>query len=94
MGAFITPSTLPGESYNAQAAQKAPAGTDCYHSQESGAGTDPIALDKIVDNVNRSLKGWANYFHYRNSNQVMEKVKTHAEQRLRAHLVKRHKVKG
>ena len=44
-------------------------------------------------NVNRSLKGWASYFHYRNSNQVMEKVKTHAEQRLRTHLMKRHNVK-
>jgi RNA-directed DNA polymerase len=43
--------------------------------------------------VNRSLSGWANYFHYRNSNQAMEKVKTHAEQRVRAHLMKRHKVK-
>ena len=53
----------------------------------------PIALDKMVGNVNRSLRGWANYFHYRNSNQVMEKVKTHAEQRLRKHLMKRHKVK-
>ena len=53
----------------------------------------PIALDKMVGNVNRSLRGWANYFHYRNSNQVMEKVKTHAEQRLRQHLMKRHKVK-
>ena len=42
----------------------------------------PIALETIVDNVNRSLQGWANYFHDRNTHQVMEKVKTHAEQRL------------
>ena len=62
-------------------------------TQMTGRELTPIALDKIVDNVNSSLKGWANYFHYRNSNQVMEKVKTHAEQRLRAHLMKRHKVK-
>jgi RNA-directed DNA polymerase len=59
----------------------------------TGRGLTPIALEKIVGNVNRSLSGWANYFHYRNSNQVMEKVKTHAEQRLRRHLMKRHKVK-
>ena len=26
-----------------------------------------IALDDIVGNVNRSLRGWAHYFHYRNS---------------------------
>ena len=62
-------------------------------TQLTGRELTPIALDKIVGNVNRSLKGWANYFHYRNSNQVMEKVKTHAEQRLRTHLMKRHKVK-
>ena len=47
----------------------------------------------MVGNVNRSLRGWVNYFHYRNSNQIMEKVKTHAEQRMRKHLMKRHKVK-
>ena len=40
-----------------------------------------------------SLPASANYFQYRNSTQVMEKVKLHAEQRLRTHLMKRHKVK-
>ena len=59
----------------------------------TGRELTPIALKKIVGNVNRSLRGWVNYFHYRNSNQGMEKVKTHAEQRLRKHLMKRHKVK-
>ena len=52
-----------------------------------------IALDDIVGNVNRSLRGWANYFHYRNSSLAMSKVRNHAEQRLRTHLMKRHKVK-
>jgi RNA-directed DNA polymerase len=59
----------------------------------TGRELTPITLDKIVGNVNRSLRGWANYFHYRNSNLVMEKLKVHAEQRLRRHLMKRHKVK-
>lgn len=59
----------------------------------TGRELTPIALDKIVGNVNRSLNGWVNYFHYRNSSQVLEKVKTHAEHRLRVHLMKRHKVK-
>jgi hypothetical protein len=53
----------------------------------------PIPLANIVGSVNRSLNGWVNYFHYRNSNQVMEKVRTHAEQRMRTHLMKRRKVK-
>lgn len=59
----------------------------------TGRELTPIALAKIVGNVNRSLNGWANYFHYRNSNRALEKVKTHAEQRVRVHLMKRHHVK-
>ena len=59
----------------------------------TGRELTPIALEKIVGNVNRSLRGWVNYFHYRNSNQIMEKVKAHAEQRMRTHMMKRHKVK-
>lgn len=59
----------------------------------TGRELTPMPLETIVGNVNRSLKGWVSYFHYRNSNQVMEKVKTHTEQRMRKHLMKRHKVK-
>ncbi|WP_409559343.1 group II intron maturase-specific domain-containing protein [Accumulibacter sp.] len=47
-----------------------------------------------MGNVNRSLRGWANYFHYRNSSQAINKVRYHAEDRLRTHLLKRHKMKG
>ncbi len=50
-------------------------------------------LSDIVANVNRSLRGWANYFHFRNSSKMMSKVRYHAEERLRTHLMKRHKVK-
>jgi len=53
----------------------------------------PIPLEDIVRNVNRSLKGWVNYFHYRNSGAVMRNVKRHAETRLVIHMMKRHKVK-
>lgn len=59
----------------------------------TGRELTPIPLETIVGNLNRSLRGWVSYFHYRNSNQIMEKVKTHAEQRMRKHLMKRHKVK-
>ncbi len=52
-----------------------------------------IALSDIVRNINRSLRGWVNYFHYRNSSLVMSKVRNHAEDRLRTHLMKRHKIK-
>jgi RNA-directed DNA polymerase len=52
-----------------------------------------IPLGDIVGNVNRSLRGWANYFDYRNSSLAMSKVRNHAEERLRTHLMKRHKIK-
>ncbi|MBW6519946.1 MAG: hypothetical protein K0A99_02900 [Desulfoarculaceae bacterium] len=35
-----------------------------------------------------------NYFHCRNSSLIMVKVRNHAEERLRIHLMKRHKVKS
>ena len=53
----------------------------------------PIPMEDIVGSMNATLRGWANYFHYRNSSRVLEKVKTHAEERLRTHLMKRHNVK-
>jgi RNA-directed DNA polymerase len=53
-----------------------------------------IPLSDIVGNVNRSLRGWANYFHYRNSSLAMTKVRTHAADRLRTHLMNRHKIKN
>ena len=52
-----------------------------------------IPLNDIVGSMNRSLNGWVNYFHYRNSSLALSKVKSHAEDRLRTHLMKRHKVK-
>ena len=53
----------------------------------------PIPLENIIGSMNAVLRGWTNYFHYRNSSCVLGKVRTHAEERLRKHLMKRHKVK-
>jgi RNA-directed DNA polymerase len=53
----------------------------------------PIPLEDIVGSMNTTLRGWTNYFQYRNSSKVLTKVRTHAEERLRTHLMKRHKVK-
>ena len=41
----------------------------------TGRHLTPIPLSDIVGTVNRSLRGWANYFHYRNSSQAMAKVR-------------------
>ena len=59
----------------------------------TGRKLTPIALETIVENVNRSLRGWVHYFHYRNSSLAMNKVSNHAQDRLRTHLMKRHKIK-
>lgn len=61
---------------------------------QTGRNLTAIPLAEVVGAMNRSLRGWVNYFHRRNSSQSMEKVKLHAEQSLRTHLMKRHKVKG
>jgi len=53
-----------------------------------------IPLGDVVANVNRSLRGWANYFHHRNSSEAMSEVRNHAEERLRTHLRKRHKIRN
>ena len=53
-----------------------------------------IPLEDVVRNVNRSLRGWANYFHFRNSSDKMGHVRHHAEERLRTHLRKRHKIRN
>jgi len=60
----------------------------------TGRHLTAIPLGDIVANVNRSLSGWANYFHYRNSSVAMGKVRQHAEERLRTHLMKRHKIRN
>lgn len=53
-----------------------------------------IALDEVVGSVNRSLRGWASDFYFRNASLAMSQVRSHAEQRLRIPLRKRHKVKS
>lgn len=50
-------------------------------------------LPDVVQEVNQLLNGWTGYYHYRNSSGVFARVKRHAEERLRIHLRKRHKIK-
>lgn len=49
-------------------------------------------MPQVVGEVNRTLRGWANYFHYRNCIGVMGDVKMHVEERVRTHLRRRHKL--
>ena len=52
----------------------------------------PIPLIDLVSQVNMSLRGWSGYFHYRNSTAVFGQVKWYAEERMRTHLRRRHKL--
>ena len=51
-------------------------------------------IKEVVRDLNQVLRGWSGYFHYRNSSLALSKVKRHAEERLRIHLRKRHKVRA
>jgi len=48
----------------------------------------------IVNELNATMRGWVGYFHYRNCSTALKNLRRHAEERLRTHLRKRHKVKG
>ena len=60
--------------------------------QQTDRRLTPVPLVDVVRNMNASLRGWVGYFHYRNSSKVLDKVKTQAEERLRTHLMRRHKI--
>lgn len=60
----------------------------------TGRNLTAIPLEDVVGRMNRSLMGWVNYFHYRNSSKVMGKARQHAEDRLRTYLMKRHKIRN
>lgn len=59
----------------------------------TGRELTAIPLGDMGGHVHRSLRGWANDFHDRNSSRAMRKGRTQAEDRLRTHLMKRHKIK-
>ena len=52
-----------------------------------------IPMDRLMCTLNRSVHGWCNYFHYRNSSTALGGVKWYIEERVRTHLMRRHKVR-
>jgi len=51
----------------------------------------PLAV--VMDQVNAALRGWVGCFHHGNRARRLQRVKTHAEQRVRTHLCRRHKIR-
>lgn len=52
----------------------------------------PVPMPQLIGELNRTLRGWSNYFHYRNCTQALSKVKMHVEERVRTQLRQRHKL--
>jgi hypothetical protein len=52
----------------------------------------PVPLPEIIGELNRTLRGWSNYFHHRNCTGVFSEVKSHVEERVRTHLRRRFKL--
>lgn len=53
-----------------------------------------LPLPVVMKRVNQALAGWVGYFHYRNCSRSLEQLRGHAEQRVRTHLCKRHKIRS
>lgn len=51
-----------------------------------------VPMAQVIAELNRTLRGWCNYFYHCNCTEVMSKVKMHAEERVRIHLRRRHKM--
>lgn len=52
-----------------------------------------LPLPDVIGNVNAVVRGWVGYFHFKNCSTRLGKVKRHVEERVRAHLRKRHKIR-
>ncbi len=50
-------------------------------------------IDSVVQEANQVLRGWAGYFHYRNSTSVMSGLKRYSRNRLRRWLWRKHACK-
>jgi group II intron reverse transcriptase/maturase len=57
-------------------------------------GRTIMPLERVVNEVNTTVRGWVGYFHYRNCSQTLVRIRNHLEQRLTIHLRKRHKIRG
>lgn len=49
----------------------------------------PVEVDRIVEDVNRFLRGWTGYFRYGNSARTFDKIRTFAKLRLALFVAKR-----
>jgi len=87
-------SMLSGKAYpHVQPGKKAVVRIKAQTTNLTRRALTPMPLPMFMKRLNQTLRGWTGYFHYRNSTQVLKMVKWHAEERLRTHMRKRHKIK-
>jgi len=87
-------SMLSGKVYpHVQPGKKAAARIKAQTTDLTRRALTPMPLPMLMERLNQTLRGWTGYFHYRNSTKVLNMVKWHAEERLRTHMRKRHKIK-
>jgi RNA-directed DNA polymerase len=55
---------------------------------------NPVPINDIVKNLNATVRGWSNYFHYGHGHKKIKQVKYYMEESLRSQLRYRHKVKN
>ena len=53
---------------------------------------NPVPIEVIIDMLNKTARGWSNYFHYGHGHRKMKKIKYYLEESLRLHLRYRHKL--
>lgn len=56
----------------------------------TGRSRLPVEVDRIVEDVNRFLRGWVGYFRYGNSARTFDKIRTYAQMRLALFVSKRY----
>ena len=52
-----------------------------------------VPLEGLVAEVNVTVRGWVNHFHYRNCSKTFAGLRRHVEIRLQTHLRRRHKIR-
>ncbi len=50
-----------------------------------------LEVERVVQDVNRFLRGWAGYFRYGNSTRRFDRIRTYAVSRIALFVAKRHK---
>ena len=76
-----------------QPGKRAVKGVKAKLTELTGRNLASLPLSAVMQRLNQLLRGWSGYFDYRNSTKVLGDVRWHAEDRLRTHLRKRHKVR-